>query len=87
MISANQYLTDADNRVLINGGSTIINPLGEILAGPARTGETILLAELDLADRDRALLDFDTAGHYSRPDIFTLAVNEAPQLGVHRPLT
>ncbi|MFI5734678.1 nitrilase-related carbon-nitrogen hydrolase [Kribbella sp. NPDC051587] len=76
VISANQYLTDADDRVLINGGSTIINPLGEILAGPARSGETVLLAELDLADRDRAVFDFDPVGHYSRPDIFTLTVDE-----------
>ncbi|MFC9692786.1 nitrilase-related carbon-nitrogen hydrolase [Kribbella sp. NPDC056951] len=71
VISANQYVEG-----LINGGSTIINPLGEILAGPARTGETVLLAELDLADRDRAVFDFDAVGHYSRPDIFTLTVDE-----------
>ncbi|GAA1702954.1 carbon-nitrogen hydrolase family protein [Kribbella yunnanensis] len=71
VISANQYVEG-----LINGGSTIINPLGEILAGPARTGETVLLAELDLGDRDRAVFDFDPVGHYSRPDIFTLTVDE-----------
>lgn len=92
VISANQYLTRADlpadvhpiqgdspDTVLINGGSTIISPLGEILTGPARAGETVLLAELDLTDRDRSFLDFDAAGHYSRPDIFTLTVNESPQ--------
>ncbi|WP_328322860.1 nitrilase [Kribbella sp. NBC_00382] len=89
VISANQYLTRADlpedvhpiqgdspDTILINGGSTIISPLGEILAGPARAGETVLLAEIDLADRDRSFLDFDPVGHYSRPDIFTLTVNE-----------
>jgi nitrilase len=92
VISANQYLTRADlppdvhpiqgdspDTILINGGSTIISPLGEILAAPARTGETVLLAEIDLADRDRSFLDFDPVGHYSRPDLFTLTVNEAPQ--------
>jgi nitrilase len=92
VISANQYLTradlpagvhplqgDAPETVLIKGGSTIISPLGEILAGPARSGETVLLAEIDLAERDRSFLDFDSVGHYSRPDIFTLTVNESPQ--------
>lgn len=96
VISANQYLTRADlppdvhpiqgdspDTILINGGSTIISPLGEILAGPARAGETVLLAEIDLADRDRSFLDFDPVGHYSRPDIFTLTVNESPQHNVN----
>ncbi|MEU4389414.1 nitrilase-related carbon-nitrogen hydrolase [Kribbella sp. NPDC023855] len=92
VISANQYLTRADlppdvhpiqgdspDTVLINGGSTIISPLGEILTGPARAGEAVLLAEIDLTDRDRSFLDFDPTGHYTRPDIFTLTVNESPQ--------
>jgi predicted amidohydrolase len=77
---------DSPDTVLINGGSTIISPLGEILAGPARAGETVLLAEIDLADRDRSFLDFDPVGHYSRPDIFSLTVNEAPQNGGYSPV-
>ncbi|WBQ02365.1 nitrilase-related carbon-nitrogen hydrolase [Kribbella sp. CA-293567] len=97
VISANQYLTRADlpadvhplqgdspGTVLINGGSTIVSPLGEILAGPARAGEAVLLAELDLADRDRSFLDFDAVGHYSRPDIFTLTVDETARHTVAR---
>jgi nitrilase len=38
-----------------------------------------LTAELDLDALARAKFDFDVAGHYARPDIFSLAVNEAPQ--------
>jgi nitrilase len=84
VISANQYLTADDGGVLINGGSTIISPLGEILAGPLRTGEGVLVAELDLAELDRGYFDFDSVGHYARPDIFTLSVDESPHQTVVR---
>jgi nitrilase len=83
VVSANQYLTDGDT-VLINGGSTIISPLGEILAGPLRAEEGVLLAELDLAELDRGYFDFDSVGHYARPDIFTLTVDETPRHTVVR---
>lgn len=83
VVSANQYLTDGDT-VLINGGSTIISPLGEILAGPLRGAEGLLLAELDLAELDRGYFDFDSVGHYARPDIFTLTVDETPRHTVVR---
>jgi len=66
---------------LIRGGSCIIGPLGEILAGPAWDGPGILAADLDPAALTRARFDFDPAGHYRRPDVFTLKVNTAPQPG------
>jgi len=62
---------------LIAGGSLIVSPMGEVLAGPLRGGEGLLLAEVDLADVVRARFDFDAAGHYARPDIFTLDVTGA----------
>jgi nitrilase len=40
--------------------------------------EWILTADLDRADLARARLDFDVVGHYARPDIFRLEVNEQP---------
>lgn len=58
------------------GGSCIVGPLGEIMAGPERNDETILIADLDLNDTVRGKFDFDVVGHYSRPDIFRLEVNE-----------
>lgn len=70
--------------VLIGGGSVIISPMGEILAGPARGGETVLTAELDVDDLDRSKFDFDAVGHYARPDIFTLTVDESPKNSVTR---
>jgi nitrilase len=63
---------------MCRGGSTIISPLGEVLAGPLYGKEGILTAELDLAQVARARFDFDVVGHYSRPDVFQLTVNENP---------
>ena len=70
---------DAPDAVLMRGGSAIINPLGKVLAGPHFAGETILTADLDLHDIGRGKFDFDVTGHYCRPDIFQLIVNEAPR--------
>jgi nitrilase len=70
-------LGDSPDAVLMRGGSAIISPLGKVLAGPHFGGETILTAELDLNDIARGKFDFDVAGHYSRPDVFQLLVNEA----------
>ena len=69
---------DAPETVLIRGGSLIISPLGEMLAGPVFGEETILHATLDPGDISRGKMDFDVAGHYARPDIFNLRVNSAP---------
>jgi nitrilase len=70
---------DDPETILSRGGSCIINPLGQILAGPNFSEACILTAELDLADIARGKFDFDVVGHYARPDIFSLHVNEHPQ--------
>jgi nitrilase len=98
VLSACQYLTRRDcpadyaaiqgsdpETVLMRGGSSIVAPLGQVLAGPCFDGETILTAELDLADIPRGKYDFDVAGHYARPDVFRLIVNESQQTPVVRP--
>ena len=64
--------------VLSRGGSCIIDPLGQVLAGPNYEGSCILTANLDLDDVVRGKYDFDVSGHYARPDVFRLSVNEAP---------
>lgn len=69
-------LGDSPESVLMRGGSAIVSPLGKVLAGPHFGGETILTATLDLHDIGRGKFDFDVAGHYSRPDVFQLQVNE-----------
>ena len=68
--------------VLCRGASVIVSPLGKILAGPAVDGEAILRAELDLGQIAEGKFDFDVVGHYARPDVFRLSVNEHPQPAV-----
>jgi nitrilase len=75
-------LGDTPESVLMRGGSAIVNPLGQVLAGPHFGSETILIADLDLNDIGRGKFDFDVSGHYSRPDVFQLSVNEAPMKAV-----
>lgn len=92
VLSANQYLVRSQlpddvvpvqgndpDTVLIGGGSLIVSPLGEVLAGPLRGGEGVLTATIDLDDITRARFDFDPVGHYARPDVFTLHVDTASQ--------
>ncbi len=73
-------VADLENQpeVLTRGGSAIISPLGEALAGPLYGEEGVLYADLDLEDIGRSRMDFDVAGHYARPDVFQLIVNESP---------
>lgn len=46
-------------------GSCISDLLGQVLAGPARDGEEILFADLDLDEIARGKFDFDVVGHYA----------------------
>jgi nitrilase len=75
---------DNPETVLIRGGSCIISPLGDMLAGPDYDGERILTADVDLGEIARGKYDLDVVGHYARPDIFRLTVNERPTPAVVR---
>ncbi len=63
------------DRVMMRGGSVIMDPMGNVLAGPLFDDEGILVADIDLDAVTRSKLDFDAAGHYARPDVFDLRVN------------
>ena len=60
--------------VMCRGGSAILSPLGEYLAGPLFDQPGILTADLDMAELARAKFDFDVVGHYARPDLFHLSI-------------
>lgn len=90
VVSASQFLTrlavpddfrsvqgSSKDTVLINGGSIVVSPLGQVLCGPSFGGETILTAELDLREIVRGKMDFDVAGHYARPDVFRLEIDRS----------
>lgn len=91
VLSCCQYLTRGDcpedyeaiqgnepDTVIMRGGSCIVDPLGQVLAGPDLEGPCILHAELDMDAITRGKYDYDVAGHYARPDIFRLLVNTSP---------
>jgi nitrilase len=69
---------DDPGTVIMRGGSAIISPLGRVLAGPLYEENGILTAEIDLGEIARSKYDFDVVGHYARPDVFQLHVNEKP---------
>jgi nitrilase len=76
VLSACQFVRGATEAGSIRGGSAIVGPLGEVLAGPLREGEGILTADIDLGRIAEGKFDLDVAGHYARPDVFRLEVNE-----------
>jgi nitrilase len=92
VLSCNQFVTkdmypeDLETRdelddqgvVVCRGGSVIVSPFGKAVAGPLFGEEGILYADLDMAEVVKAKLDFDVVGHYARPDVFQLSVNESP---------
>lgn len=69
-------LGDDPNAIVTRGGSCIVDPFGNFLAGPNTDDEVILTAEIDRAQIVRGKYDLDVVGHYARPDIFQLQVDE-----------
>ena len=70
--------------IICRGGSVIVSPSGHVLEGPLYDKEGILYANLDLSEIIQSKLDFDVVGHYARPDIFQLIVNENPSFPVEK---
>ena len=65
--------------VMCRGGSVIVSPLGDVVAGPLYGEEGMLVADLDLDEIVRAKFDFDVVGHYARPDVLQLVYHRAPR--------
>jgi nitrilase len=73
-----QELAEAPE-LLLKGGSVIISPDGEFLAGPLWNEEGILYADLDLNKIIEEHQIMDVTGHYARPDILSLRFDDSPQ--------
>lgn len=92
VLACNQYITKSmypkdlpgieelknQPETMCRGGSVIISPLGNVLAGPLFDREGILYADLDMAEIVRSKLDFDAVGHYARNDVFQLDIHKQP---------
>lgn len=72
---------------MTRGGSAIIGPLGEYLAGPLWDERGILYAEIDPGAVAEARFDFDACGHYSRPDLLQLQHRALRPPASHQTLT
>jgi nitrilase len=70
---------DDPETVMSRGGSCIVDPFGSFLAGPNVDGEAILIADIDRSQIVQGKYDIDVVGHYARPDIFQLHVDEQPK--------
>ncbi len=93
VVGCNQYFTKSDYppelqselaadrpEVLSRGGSIIVSPFGEILAGPLYEEEGLLIVEADLDEVVRSRMEFDVTGHYSRNDVFDLKIDDQPDI-------
>lgn len=96
VLACNQFMTrsmipaewediGAGPDVISRGGSAIVDPLGDYVAGPLFGEEGMLVADLDLDRITESRFDLDVAGHYNRPDVFRLQVDERARPAVDRP--
>ncbi len=83
-IEPDDFIAAGPGTVLMRGGSCIVGPMGDVLAGPSYDSPDILTADLDLDQIPRAKYDLDVVGHYARPDVFRLHVNTRPNRPVEQ---
>lgn len=92
VLASNQFVRKADYperyqadllnepAIMCAGGSVIISPMGDVLAGPLWNQEGLLTADLDFSVLAKSKLDFDCVGHYARNDVFNLTVTHQPPI-------
>ena len=66
---------EGGDSIMLTGGSGVLGPDAEWIAGPVYNEEAIIYADLELDHSAREQYAMDTVGHYNRPDIFSLTVD------------
>lgn len=95
VVNATGWLTDAqiaqiepnpDLRKALRGGccSAIVSPEGVLLAPPLREGEGLVIADLDLALVTKRKRMMDSVGHYARPELLSLHIDDRPAAPITR---